>query len=492
MADSVHGQNFLGSLGSVHTSFYDVKCAAGFRCVSKVGIFGLGHDGPYKKPPVQDLQSRFLQTYEWGCPARGAVSDAGECRDEGKGTTSMCYSAVRYEAGPQTPCGTGDNCFCMKANSSSGTGGERHKHAESIDGDEVATGKYPVLSPAKCEECAQHDCDQRQCDQCQGCEHATKTIAGRKTTGCFATDGGKEEKARKESRDGRKYLPFAEASEQDIAVIPHYDLWNPGDNERVQGTPGEKFREPMPYQSHKEPLSRKAWREEYKQAAPRVQRLLDQLVKKTKGSWARLNEATGTPSSQHLDCFDFGTSGGGDVTGKMERVQAVQRACQHMQDVARSIAKGAQFAAKTDDDVPVNCVQSNAGGGDCGMLNCYSADQGLKHAMRALQARNKQCRLAREYLEKEEAKNGPAPAGARERVTAGRVDVLLGGAPLTSSSVTSVQPQQMSGPQTAQVGTLAALAVVLCQRASSAGNRGQKAQLCRRHLASLDFLYTCN
>merc|ERR1740129_1423337 len=116
------------------------------------------------------------------------------------------------------------------------------------------------------------------------------------------------------------------------------------------------------------------------------------------GGWAATSAETGVPSSQHLDCFSAGRPGGDDVAGKLEEVREVQRACQQMQETARSIAKGVPFNDKAGDGSAVHCVASVAGGGGCDALNCYSADVDLERGLRALRARNEQCRLAGEYL----------------------------------------------------------------------------------------------
>eukprot|EP00418_Pyrodinium_bahamense_P044577 CAMPEP_0179192574 /NCGR_PEP_ID=MMETSP0796-20121207/95685_1 /TAXON_ID=73915 /ORGANISM="Pyrodinium bahamense, Strain pbaha01" /LENGTH=71 /DNA_ID=CAMNT_0020896859 /DNA_START=69 /DNA_END=280 /DNA_ORIENTATION=+ len=55
-------------------NFYDVKCAPGFQCVSKVAVFGLNHSGAYEKPPVVEVEPRFREAYETGCPARGTFT----------------------------------------------------------------------------------------------------------------------------------------------------------------------------------------------------------------------------------------------------------------------------------------------------------------------------------------------------------------------------------------------------------------------------------
>mmetsp|Transcript_8513 Transcript_8513/g.26475 ORF Transcript_8513/g.26475 Transcript_8513/m.26475 type:complete len:463 (+) Transcript_8513:83-1471(+) len=414
LARAVQGHRSLNV--PLASSYYEVKCAQGFRCISKVGVFGVGHDGAYHKPSVPDLKSRFREAYEWGCPARGSMTAAGECRDDGRGATSMCFSAVRYEAGPKAPCGTGDDCLCIKAGTPSGGWGPGHRHSDVLDGEELLTGGYAVQPPAKCEECAQHDCDERQCNECSGCEYTAKTIAGRKTRGCFELDGGSARREREESRAGRAYAP-GRAPLRELLVLPHYDLWQPW--------PG---RTRTPYEAPREPLSRRAWREAYKHAAPRLQRLLDRLVRQAREAWAAQDEATGAPSGQRLDCFHASARGGDDIDGKLERLQAVQAACREMQETARRIARGAPFADKAEDGAPVNCVMSDTGGGDCGALNCYTSDEGLAQALRALRARNRLCHLAHEYLGQEEARQGPAPEGSREPATAGRLEAPASGA----------------------------------------------------------------
>jgi len=433
-------QHGLHDMAGVFTGFYDVKCDPGFRCVSRVGIFGLGHDGTYQKQPAPGgLSDRFNNSFEWGCPARGELTSTGNCKDTGKGPTSMCYSTTRYEFGADTPCGDGDNCRCVRPTLSATEStegvikGEKHDRrvrVTSIDGVEIDSGSYQVLSPATCEECAQHDCDFSTCKKCANCEFYDvmnpKILAGRKTPGCFDMDGGKARKERQDSRDGRAFLPYSKSSRQELVVVPHYQLWNPSEHDVAETTSdGDQLAAadiPLPNQVRKEPLSRDAWREGYKKAAPKIQRLFDTLAKTVKEDWGKLSDLIEAPSSSHLDCFDPAEGGGDNVAGKLLTVEAVQRGCQQMQETARSIAHGSTFAP-TDNDVPVQCVKNDIGGGDCAELNCYTEDVNLSHALRAMRARNNQCRLVHAYLDQEEQRNGIPPPPGMERTTAGRVDL---------------------------------------------------------------------
>merc|ERR1719433_945655 len=181
-----------GRLAAWPASFYDVKCAQGFQCVSKVENFGLNHNGVYEPPKALDIAPRFKEAYELGCPARGAVSGGGECRDNGEGGASKCYSTRRFEAGPQMPCDLEDKCLCVRMSVANGSPGNR-KNLDIQDGLATAEAQYVVQPPVKCDECAQHSCDQKECEACESCEYTTKVLDGRKTLGCFDRTGNPRE-----------------------------------------------------------------------------------------------------------------------------------------------------------------------------------------------------------------------------------------------------------------------------------------------------------
>merc|ERR1719408_380663 len=87
--------------GHPATSFANVVCEEGFKCVSNVELFGLNHDGVYKGLPMGvELPPQYKGAYEWGCPARGKMSAAGACEEtDDKDASRLCWSNSRFEAG---------------------------------------------------------------------------------------------------------------------------------------------------------------------------------------------------------------------------------------------------------------------------------------------------------------------------------------------------------------------------------------------------------
>merc|ERR1719362_1806095 len=109
-ADSMPGAALAmrdGLLSGVATGFYEVKCAQGFTCVSKVSVFGEDHSGAYEERPGIEVDERVKNAYEWGCPARGVVASSGECRDNGSSGATTHWARSSQFAGQ--PCTHGGN-----------------------------------------------------------------------------------------------------------------------------------------------------------------------------------------------------------------------------------------------------------------------------------------------------------------------------------------------------------------------------------------------
>merc|ERR1740130_2552870 len=86
--------------------------------------------------------------------------------------------------------------------------------------------------------------------------------------------------ARAEKKEsGRPYLDGDDPTENDLIVIPHYPMWDPGATRDAtepavdSSSPSSLLR--LPSQSRNEPLSKEAWIKKYVEAAPRIQRLMD-------------------------------------------------------------------------------------------------------------------------------------------------------------------------------------------------------------------------
>lgn len=421
------------------TSLVDLKCHEGFRCISAVDIFGRSHDGDYTGYVTgQTTPARFRGAYEDGCPARGQMTPAGDCRDFGKGPVGFCFSKDRYESGPDSPCKDPSMCMCVK-NADNGTAVQSakdslakqevsNKASESVQGIELQTKKFWIQPPPDCAECAVHNCSRDACNTCGNCEYGTKLIMGRQSKGCFDRDFGESRKERILSKEGRKYLfkgmegRDGVQKEEKLVVIPHYPLWDPGDA-RMNGEPGGAEDEPshllrFPYQSRREPLSREAWIESYKKAAPRIQRTLDVAVENVK-EWG--------PKANDIECMQ-------DIEGRLTKINLFRRECRKHQDLGMSLAPYTPFKSDVPDVKPdgtltgafhkVKC--SMGGQGMCENLNCYSDDVDLLKGIAQIGERERTCRAAMGLLVHEEETNGPVGEEAEVSArTGGRLEVAL-------------------------------------------------------------------
>jgi len=413
------------------TSFVDIQCHEGFHCISAVDVFGRGHDGKYKGLPVgSPVPVRFRGAYESGCPARGEMTNSGDCRDFGKGPVNHCWSNSRYETGSESsPCKDPSMCMCVKE-SDNGTSvqttafGEEipNKSAESLLGQDLKMKTYLVQPEAKCQDCASHYCDRLACNACKNCEYAEKTIMGRRSKGCFFRDSGVAMKERVRSTDGRKYL-FAgmegvdsKQEEQKLVVIPHYTLWNPGFT-RMGGEVGGAEDHPAnelrtPYENRSEPMSREAWIDGYKSAAPRIQRSVDTTAQNIK-EWG--------PKANDIDCTQ-------DIEGRLVKSSYFLRECRTQQALEQHLAPNTPFEPNVPDSsggfIPVKCGMG--GQGMCAGLNCYANDVDLLKGIDQFNERAKTCRKAMGMLVSEEEQNGPiAPDAEVSSKSGGRLEIAL-------------------------------------------------------------------
>lgn len=430
------------------TSLVAVNCHEGFHCVSAVDVFGRNHDFAYKGLPVGvNTPARFRGAYEWGCPARGTMTSAGDCHDFGKGAVDFCWSNDRYEAGAESPCKDPSMCMCIK-DAENGTGSVteagaplKNKSGQSTQGRDLLTKEYWVQPEANCEDCSQHNCNMASCNKCKNCEYATKTILGRTSKGCYFADSGVANNQRVHAEKGRSYLfdgmEGLESKQelQKLVVVPHYPLWDPGSARmptELGGSPTHAANElKFPYQNRREPLSREAWIDGYKQAASRIQNLMDNHVANVK-EWG--------PKANDIDCTQ-------DIIGRTKKMTFLRRECKKYQALEQHIAPKTPFESKLPDGkgsfIPVNCVMG--GQGMCQALNCYSDDLDLIKGITHLKERSKVCRAALGILVEEEAINGPI--GEEAEITAksgGRLEVALP-PPGVEFKESEIPPQKTEG-----------------------------------------------
>jgi hypothetical protein len=223
-----------------------------------------------------------------------------------------------------------------------------------------------------------------QCNRCELCEYTTKSFGGRTTEGCFDRTNAKPSGS--EGSDGRPYLDGDKPTENDLIVIPHYKIWDPGAI-RSEDEPGFDPSHPSrilryPYQSRAEPLSKKAWIQKFKEAAPRVQRLLD--AGRQNLIWAG-NNANGIECDQ-------------DIVGRMQKFKSLRRECKEMQATVDMLQRGTQFEETTQDAAgatqKVQCVEAE--NHKCDALNCYSSDKQVQNALLSLSQRNQMCKVERD------------------------------------------------------------------------------------------------
>jgi len=422
------------------SAFVDIRCHEGFHCISAVDVYGINHDGKYMGLPVgTSVPIRYRGAYEEGCPARGEMTASGDCRDFGKGPVNHCWSDSRYESGPKSPCKDPTMCMCVK-NGPNGTSVQQQgdkeipdKSNEAVMGSDLNSKTFLVQPEPTCQECSALNCDRTACNACKNCEYGTKTLAGRTSTGCYDIDSGSAMKDRKnKSKNGRMYLYdgmeglSSKQTEQDFVVIPHYKLWRPNAlrmGSEVGGTPEAATAGPhkskhlihvlrFPYEDRGETLSRQAWTESYKDAAPEIQRTIDLSVENLK-EWG--------PKANDIDCTQ-------DVEGRLTKFNIFRRECRKMQTYEADLAPSTPFESKVPDDngsyIPIKCIMG--GQGMCQRLNCYADDAELAKAAIQMKERASTCHKVSGILAAEEAVNGPISEEMKVSAkSGGRLEVAL-------------------------------------------------------------------
>eukprot|EP00931_Biecheleriopsis_adriatica_P087823 TRINITY_DN62239_c0_g1_i1.p1 TRINITY_DN62239_c0_g1~~TRINITY_DN62239_c0_g1_i1.p1 ORF type:complete len:464 (+),score=84.37 TRINITY_DN62239_c0_g1_i1:40-1431(+) len=395
------------------SSFYAIKCAPGFQCVSKLTSFPLGHDGVFHHTPGPSAlepadPERFrdwLNTYEVGCPARGKLTPAGKCKDNGDEAAQQgfCFSTSGFEGGPDMPCNQDDDCLCVKANTPNGKLTLGHRHLENEDGKEMVQGSYEVQQVTKCDHCEQLSFDREHCEECSNCVFKAKSMGGEMVEACWDKDGGAARRARLNGKEKVVYLNGMTPVRKDINIVPHYPLWDPQEQHEpvdAEGSPeaeGELALAPnggqrMPYQSKRELLSRDAWVAAYKEVAPRVQRALDEQVK-------AIEEFGSEDRVKDVKCQDrTGETMGDDIPGMIVKATTIQQSCMSMQEIANRIAVGdqnASFADTAADGTRLHCVHTEDAESSevlgCLRLNCYGKDVKFDEALARLRKQNDHC-----------------------------------------------------------------------------------------------------
>ncbi|CAJ1343928.1 unnamed protein product, partial [Effrenium voratum] len=384
------------------SSFWAVKCAPGFQCVSKLTSFPPGHDGIYHQehgvksmePTDPDRFRDWLQTYE---AARGKLSPAGKCKDDGSPAEEQgyCFSASGFEAGPGQPCQEPDECLCVKADSPYGKLSLGHTRLENEEGKELLEGTYQVQEVTKCDVCEDLSFDRRHCEECENCVFKTKTLEGELVEGCWPKDGGSARRTHLLGKGDRIFLHGMPVEMKDMTIVPHYNMWDPGEAADPVGDEDSREVEDqlatanlqgprMPYQSRREPLSRDGWLTFYKNVAPRVQQEMDKVAQNT----IEAGEKAGLAACEHK----LGHRLGADIPGRIEKAAAVQNACLQMQETANRIAvadANTGFARIGGIKCTMNDRVSEPG--ECDYLNCYATNARFKKAILALKKRNDEC-----------------------------------------------------------------------------------------------------
>eukprot|EP00927_Polykrikos_kofoidii_P052069 TRINITY_DN45837_c0_g1_i1.p1 TRINITY_DN45837_c0_g1~~TRINITY_DN45837_c0_g1_i1.p1 ORF type:complete len:558 (-),score=81.77 TRINITY_DN45837_c0_g1_i1:171-1844(-) len=425
------------------SSFFEVKCAQGFQCVSKIGAFGEAHDGQFHRGAgVTHLAKHLQDAYESACPARGQMDSGGSCEDDGRQGSAggMCFSPKRFEAGTGTPCGGGDKCMCVRPFTSHGDKEQRNVSTNVIDGKEIYSGHFEVQPMAKCDDCSQHDGDKDMCNRCSNCEFLSKDVkvSGREATrhqdGCFKRSDG-----RLGDDLQQRFLKGESTQQKLLHIVPHYAIWDPNEpsGEQLAATKPTHF----PNQNRLKFLGRDSWIHEYKKAAPRVQRMMDLLVMRmlegtgTEGAWSPLADSTGSSGMRRADSMRCWTpdKAGDDVTRRLDEFLSSQKACKVMQETANKIARGVMFSAGSDscgafswdDQSQVRTCGCHRGAGRdasmCSALNCYNEREDILNAVEALRQKAQICAGAVAIDISEINENGQRPPGSTEVLMAGTV-----------------------------------------------------------------------
>jgi hypothetical protein len=385
---------------SSQSSFYEVKCHEGFKCISKVESLGRNHDLAYKGQSLEPPKSIDKDAYEEGCPAKGKYTESGGCTDTERGRgTSLCWDMNRYESGKDTPCEAEDSCMCVK-NVDNGVAGAQDRFINRSAGDEKYGQTLITQAPHNCDSCEAYNADYDGCKHCARCEFTERELNGRVMKGCFVRDPGKPlSEAEADDEPSRVYLAGSRGVDKEIrSVLPHYPLWNPSDTMAGSVEPnGTKWQ--WPWNSNRTKYSREMWLEKYKKAAPHIQFEMDKAARKLKKFQA--DPETGNCQNQ-LDCLS-------GLPVRIRKYASIQKGCQTMQELEFQLRQGnpTEFEPKVTTakhgPKPVNCKMGQDA--ICHRLNCYTSDLHTVSGMKCLKKRLTDCKSQiRAYDMKNEAK----------------------------------------------------------------------------------------
>eukprot|EP00931_Biecheleriopsis_adriatica_P069303 TRINITY_DN4316_c0_g1_i1.p1 TRINITY_DN4316_c0_g1~~TRINITY_DN4316_c0_g1_i1.p1 ORF type:complete len:591 (+),score=151.31 TRINITY_DN4316_c0_g1_i1:124-1896(+) len=401
----------------------NIGCAPGFYCISKVENFGLQHHGNYTKEISHDIPKRFSEAsvWEWGCPAKGSMTPQGECRlpAEGENEAGMCWSLKGMLAGPKTPCGpSGDKCMCVRPSPSDGALGYGFTHVEikpefeaivgnaqkEHGGVEVRMGNFEAQPLAACDDCMSKK-DWESCRECQNCVYRDEVLDGRKTEGCFdknfvaahPDDSTEEDKppdagAEYETRN-YTYLQGKKAIVHDgMWVIPHYPMWDPQPDES-EDSGGQVF----PFQMRSEALPNEAWVAAYKENAPKMQSLMDDLADKLEKDWGVNADAQ--------DCTPR-------IGERIVKANTARNMCKQMQMLQQTLAPGkmGNFPRMTGAGAKLGCIKQDDD--FCETLNCHAADENYTASVKALKSKDLACKNGSSKVDSKKLNAGGAAAGA--------------------------------------------------------------------------------
>lgn len=389
------GSNLFSAQEQAHEALNETVCAPGFRCISKVSKFGMGHDGIVDPTRGANMAGNDESLYEEGCPAIGSMV-SGRCENTGQG--GECFSSTRYSI---QSCSTTNSCLCVRPTTAHGSGDLRNVSAKVEAGDEVQSGSFLTEASGNCQSCAAYDANKAQCDECSNCEFTTKPVIAkdgdgndyvRKQLGCWTGTSEAQRMATKyELAKGRTLV------ERELRIVPHYWRWDPDDS--------AKFR--MPYEEGGERLSKSEWLEKYRHDAPKVQQLMDLMIMRMLRGTSSTHAWVGNDADEVALKCGTATDMGDGIAGKLEKFLAIERACKKVQDTAASLAPGgAKFSsgsggaecgafgsdpARGVHSCGCHQVDPSRPSSECAALNCYGGDGAVNAAVKAMKRRLEQC-----------------------------------------------------------------------------------------------------
>lgn len=304
----------------------------------------------------------------------------------------MCWTNKRFEGGKGTPCEGDNTCMCVKQ-TENGDPKLRFKQQTDDHGKAMIQATYLKQIPLDCSSCEAYNHNLASCRSCPGCKMQEKEVGGTMMHGCFDTNPLKTDALDKSAREnGRLYMAGRAAEPQELVVLPHYSFWDPGDKPSAdlasgQTYPGESpdTKWQAPFQSRRESLSRETWLEKYAEAAPRMQRRMDLIVKKVK-PFAQ-NMDTASCQTANLNCLSA-------IPSRLLKAKSVQQACQKMQATEMQIRTGGptEFSSETPGKKKVKPINCRMGSGKCERLNCYTTERDFVSGMKCIKERLRSCK----------------------------------------------------------------------------------------------------